>query len=191
MELASQITVCLSHMYNTAGASLHRHIHNSNKSSVLSRWAVKQRDTQRHRPLITTNSLDIFVGICYVCHHWLVVNPAVDLLLYSHINFSWISTDFIPGGQGETVGRDWGASPSDICVHTSVLGWEPQTQGEKFVFQNICVIVDRRYSITNGRQLTSCYLEITEMLKGERTWKPTWRRMQFSWSMTVHKNKFN
>ena len=77
--------VCHSHMHNTAGDSLHRHLHNSIKSSALFRREVEQpvaaggAGTAVLTPLLrsydhvyttpaapmTTNSLDIFVFYLY------------------------------------------------------------------------------------------------------------------------------
>ena len=48
------------------------------------------------------------------------MNPAGDPLLCSHIDFSWISTDFMLRGQADKVHRNCGASWSDICVHTCI-----------------------------------------------------------------------
>ena len=77
-------------MHSTAGGSLHRLVHNSNKSTALFRWEVEQRGaagrgkkwrvnsaaeitwlTWQHTlvsALIPTNSPDNFVSVFYVCH---------------------------------------------------------------------------------------------------------------------------
>ena len=49
------------------------------------------------------------------------MNPAGDPLLCSHI---WTFTDFIPGGQADSVRRNCGASHSDICAHTCTFSRE-------------------------------------------------------------------
>ena len=86
--------------------------------------------------LNTSSSFDIFVGVFYVCHcfftqrylfsfcncctlsrvrsiinppNLLAVNPSGIPLLCSHIDWSWISTDIVSGGQTEKVRRNWAA----------------------------------------------------------------------------------
>ena len=115
-------------MHNSAGGFLHRLVHKSIKSSfALFRRELEQQEEagsdlliplifldNTKKPvsaLITTNFLDIsflclsLVGIVISPPHSLAVNPAGDPLPCSHVNFSWISTDFILGCQAEKVCR--------------------------------------------------------------------------------------
>ena len=69
----------------------------------------------------------------------LVMNPVGDPLLCSHIDFSWISTDFIPGGRVEKVCRNYGASPSDICVHTCTSSRENREEVQIMSESSSCV----------------------------------------------------
>ena len=117
-------------MHNAAGGFVHRRVHNSIKSSTLSSAHDHVYITSTPlSALITSNSLDIFVSVFYACHkarylfslflHLLRVRSVSgDPLLCSHIDFSWISTDFIRGGQVDKVRRNSRASHSDTCVHT-------------------------------------------------------------------------
>ncbi|CAB1434296.1 unnamed protein product [Pleuronectes platessa] len=52
------------------------------------------------------------------------VHNKSSALFRPHIDFSWISTDFIPGGQADKVEGHHGASHSDICVHTCTSSGE-------------------------------------------------------------------
>ena len=73
--------VCFSHVNNTAGGSLHRRVHNSNKSSTLfMREGVQQAEAGSNvvthdildntqtlmSALMATNSLNMFVCVLYV-----------------------------------------------------------------------------------------------------------------------------
>ena len=86
--------------------------------------------------LITANCLDTSVSVFNECvtafsfHRGLflffsfcvsrvVINPPHSLAVNpSHIDFSWISKDFILGGQAEKVNRNCGESHSGSCIHT-------------------------------------------------------------------------
>ena len=55
--------ICLSHVHNTAGGSLHRHIHNTNKSSALFQQVVEQLDAAEagsHVKTLLRRSCDLF-----------------------------------------------------------------------------------------------------------------------------------
>ena len=135
----------LSHMHNAAEGFLHPQQHYPGERWIS--W-VQQRETGSDvltlprrscdfvsstpttlSALITTNSLDIVFSSLRLLH---VIDPpaltrgssSVDPLLCSHIHFSWICTDFIPGGQADKVCRNCGAPHLDICVHTGTSSGE-------------------------------------------------------------------
>ena len=110
--------VCLSHMPNPAGASLHRHVHN--KSSALFRWEVEQLGAadrtrkwrvtsaaevtwsclQHPNPssaLITTNSLDIFVSSTFetpLFHQEIFVFCLFHFCICLVLDHTWTSPGF-------------------------------------------------------------------------------------------------
>ena len=117
-------------MHNAAGGSLHRRVYSSIKSSALSRWQVEQPGAadrgrkwcinQKSRGFLYITT-DTIVSSYHRKLSWHLPpqrGGGGDPLLCSHINFSWISTDVILGGQADEVCRNYAGSHSDICVPT-------------------------------------------------------------------------
>ena len=114
----STLRVYFSHIQNTEGEYLHRHIQNSNKSSALLRRVVERREAADRGRKWRLNSA---AKITWLSWHtdtgvWRLFSPQTLLtsssmtcitafspgdtfFLFSQIRFYWLSTDFILGGQ--------------------------------------------------------------------------------------------
>ena len=131
------------HNISKSSVLFRRDVEQPGAADIGRKWSINSAVETPLSALFTTNSLDIFyvydtaLSEIYLFSFWnfgicrmldmsspAAVNPAGDLLLCSHIDFSWISTGITLGGQAEKVSRDCRASHSDICVHTCTSSGE-------------------------------------------------------------------